>query len=74
MRLENGKHETGNGKPVIAHLFASVFHFPFPVFGFRFFIRPVSTEKIDTPVSERGRGRGFKRSRRDVTSKLEYYP
>jgi len=47
--MENGKHETGNGKLVIADLFASVFRFLFPVSGFRFSIRRSPAEKIDTP-------------------------
>jgi hypothetical protein len=52
--MENWKHETGNGKPATVHLLTSVFHFPFPVSGFRLLIFLGVEEKIDTPLVRRG--------------------
>ena len=54
MRMENRKHETGNGKPVIVHLFTSVFHFRFPVSGLLFAFSADLGEKIDTLSQGRG--------------------
>ncbi len=38
MRMENGKHETGDGQPAIVDRLTSVFHFRFLIFGVRFLI------------------------------------